>query len=108
MVAVGVVCVIGLECLWHGQTEKRERVSSPVDGKGGVGREAKTSDFREVQGWDVRPNRAEAGSIEAVQGGAGGDQVGTKGGAKSIIIGAVHLTRSLNLTPGTRKLAKWC
>ena len=108
MVAIGVVCVIGLECVWDGQPERSEIVSSPAGGKGRVGREVKSGGFRGPQGRDAGPNRAELGSGEAVQSGAGWDQIGVKVGAKSIVIVEVHLTRSLNLTPRTRKLAKWC
>ena len=86
MAATAVVCPIGLECLWHGQTQRGETVSSPVDGKGGVGREVKSGGFRGPQGRGPGPKRAELGSGEAVQSGAGGDQVGAKVGAKSIII----------------------
>ena len=86
MVAVGAVCAIGLECLWGGQTQRGATVSSPVGGEGGVGREVKSGGFRGPQGRGPGPKRAELGSGEAVQSGAGGDQVGSKVGAKSIII----------------------
>ena len=51
-----------------------------------MGREVKSGGFRGPQGRGPGPKRAELGSGEAVQSGAGGDQVGAKVGAKSIII----------------------
>ena len=51
-----------------------------------MGREVKSGGFRGPQGKGPGPKRAELGSGEAVQSGAGGDQVGPKVGAKSIII----------------------
>ena len=67
-------------------------MSSPVSGKGGVGRLVKMDGFRGPQGWGVGPNRAEKGSIKAVPSGTGRGEVGTKVGAKSKVIGEVHLT----------------
>ena len=51
-----------------------------------MGRVVNIDGFRRSPRGGTEPNRAELGSGEAVQSGAGWDQVGSKVGAKSIII----------------------